>query len=290
MTTSLEMKVSPQNFENIIITGTNGKSYKLGELIFRGPIYRCVELKDPSHPDMNPEFSCKVILKKTLDKKGIESLIREVEILRKIHHENVLGLHDLLETEGFVFLIMPFMEGGSLLDKIVQRKKFSEADARRVITQIANGLAYLHSHGICHRDIKPENIFCSGEEENFRVVITNFRLSKDFSHGELMTEDCGTPQYAAPEVYKHQGSYSEACDIWSLGVLTYGLETGFFPFDYTDLKRLPYAVCNGRYNKSRLTKLSQPAQEFITRLLRVDPKERPTASDLVKSDKWLSVS
>jgi len=270
--------------------GKNGQCYVLNRVIGHGPfstVYHCIDESDPSHP----AYSCKVTQKDLLMRYSRTNLVREVSILHSIQHDNIVPLHDLLETDDFVCLIFPYMEGGELFDKIAARKRFTEADAREVLIQIASGLEYLHSHGICHRDIKPENILCTGEEEHFRVAISSFELAAFYGKGEIMTSSCGTLHYVAPEVIAHNGPYTEACDIWSFGVVAYVLFTGCFPFS-GQYNRLACNIARGMYNRAKLRMcgVSQEACAFIDRLLCLNPAERPTASELLKNDPWLNAS
>jgi len=179
------------------------------------------------------------------------------------------------------------MGGGDLFSKVEKKGRFSEAEARRILIQVARGLEYLHSVGICHRDIKPENILCSEEDEGFTVKIADFGLSRLFGVNELMTTNCGSPYYAAPEVLAHTDPYNESCDIWGFGVLAYILLTGHFPFSAPD-NALPALIKSGKYNLKNLAarKVSIPAQEFIARLLVLDAKSRPTATEILR-DPWL---
>ena len=264
------------------------KTYHLQEMIGKGGygcVYRCFDVAD------NKRYACKVVAKRNLTDKSVKNLQREVNILFKVkQHENLLGLHDLVETDYFVCIIMPHMEGGSLFKKIHAGTGFSEATARGILMQIARGIEYLHTLKICHRDLKPNNILCTAEPEHYRVVISDYGLSKPFGPNDLLETDCGTPYYEAPEIYKHEGAYSEKCDIWSFGVIAYVLFTGWFPFDCKDLKYLPNVIIPGNYNRERLSVVSPAAREFIDRLLRVNPGERPTASDLVSKDPWLNAT
>jgi len=226
--------------------------------------------------------------------------MQEIDIIRRVqHHPHIIGLIDIFEEGSRVFFIMPFMEGGDLFHKLSRkprdRRRFTEAEVRRILLQIARGIEYLHGLHICHRDLKPENLLCTREEENFQVVIADFGLSKDFEQGKMRTE-CGSGFYAAPEVHRHE-EYTEKCDIWSYGVIAFVLFTGTFPFrdkDQNPPERLPksehlgYIVNNMEIEKGRMESLSPEAKEFLTRLLNQKaPEDRPTASDLVE-DPWLN--
>jgi len=271
--------------ENSRLAGAKGQSYLLQRKIGQGNsacVYRCIDVNDPART----RYACKVISKLSWDERTRGNLIREISILRDVHHENVLTMHDLLETGDLIFIIMPFMGGGELFEKISSGGHFSEHEARRVLTQIARGIEYLHSRGICHRDLKPENILCTDEPEDYRVVISDFGLSKVFGRGELMSTSCGTAHYAAPEIFMGR-PYTEACDMWSFGAVAYVLLTGTFPFA-GPRDQLPNLICSGKFNRRNLEirRISAPAIRFLERLLVVDQTARATASQIL-TDPWL---
>ncbi|KAH3746015.1 myosin light chain kinase [Pelomyxa schiedti] len=214
------------------------------------------------------------------------NLIREVEIMRSVVHPNVLSLIDLIEDTNNIYMVTPHMGGGELFNKIISRGHFTEADAVSIVKQICEAINFLHRQGICHRDLKPENILCSEEPVNFRVVISDFGLSKLFGRGELMKTACGTLQYAAPEVFTSR-VYSEACDMWTLGVITYVILTGCFPFNGT-YEDLMAKMSQPNYVKDNLTPVgvSLPAVAFIEGLLQVEASNRLHANNAL-SHPWL---
>ena len=259
------------------ITGAGGQSFYLSWEIgsgFSAVVYRAIDENDP----MKTNYACKVIAKTLLNLKEKENTIREISILRAAQHENTLRMIDLFETPTHLFIVMPLMHE-DLFDKISKRHRFTEADACEVLLQIARGLAYLHSVHICHRDIKPENILCSSEPEHFRVLIADYGLAKFFGRDQLLTSNCGSEHYVAPEVLLHSGPYSEACDIWSFGVVAYILFTGCFPFDDSVM------TLSGVYHKSNLevVGISAAGRAFIDSLFKLVPEERPTAAQLVEN-------
>jgi len=259
----------------------DGNSYHLISIVSDNgfsTVFRCVRERE------NPLFyACKVIAKRGRSEENVRRLIGVAEIMRRLHHQNVIELHDFAETADFIFFVMPFFEGGTLHEKLHQRGRFSEADSRRIVIQIARGLAYLHAEGICHRDIKLDNILCSGEEEDFRVVIYDFSLSAHFREGERMRTICGTPAYTAPEIFRGDRPYTEACDIWSLGVVAYTLLVGSYLPNAEDRPGFILDFPDG-------IQLSVAAREFLARLLAENPNERPTASYLLNEDPWLNAT
>ena len=146
-------------------------------------------------------------------------------------HPNVVSMTDLFETETDVYIVMEYMTGGELYDKIVKQKVFSEKEASAVICQIASVLKYLHSNNIVHRDLKPSNIlYCDESADPIGLRVSDFGFAKLLRHdnGMLMTP-CFTANFVAPEVLKSQG-YDKSCDIWSLGVILYVMLVGSLPF------------------------------------------------------------
>ncbi|KAH3762896.1 myosin light chain kinase [Pelomyxa schiedti] len=239
------------------------------------------------------ENTREVVAVKVIDKVNLVNqkqrinLLREVEIMRTVNHPNVLSLLDLIEDETCIYIVTPHMGGGELFNKITYHGHLTEGDAVTIVKQICEGINFLHSLGICHRDLKPENILCSEEPVNFRVVISDFGLSKLFGRGELMKTACGTLQYAAPEIFTSR-IYSEACDMWALGVIAYVMLTGCFPFDgtYHDLMN---KISRANYCKGNLNAVgvSPAAIAFIECLLQVEPSNRMQARDAL-AHPWLA--
>jgi len=243
--------------------------------------YTCCEVRKPS-----TLYACKVIPKIKFSEE-IPRVLREIQILYSVKHENIVHMFDLAEDKNFVFLFMPLMQD-TLFNEIYKRQTYTEEDAKIVISQILCGLAYLHGRGICHRDLKPENLFfCS----NGHVTLGGFEFAKYFGGGDLLKTVCGTKRYMAPEVVRNMfdvsAYYTTACDMWSLGVIAYILLTGRFPFPAEE-KHVLYAICNDPYDEAPLRNISPDGQAFIRRLLDKDPNNRPTALTLLQSDPWLN--
>jgi len=177
----------------------------------------------------------------------------EVEILKCIHHPNIVELIDLVTTEASVYLIMELVMGGHLQDRLKAHGPYREVHARSLIGQVVGAVRHLHDQNIIHRDIKPENILFAEPEEAASddgtprtevVKLTDFGLST-MKEGRLTTR-CGTPSYCAPELLSGEG-YGKAVDIWSLGVLTYVVLTGVQPFVGTDRQDLFRRIQKGQY-------------------------------------------
>uniref|UniRef100_A0A8C8YT72 Calcium/calmodulin dependent protein kinase ID n=1 Tax=Prolemur simus TaxID=1328070 RepID=A0A8C8YT72_PROSS len=180
-------------------------------------------------------FAVKCIPKKAL--KGKESSIEnEIAVLRKIKHENIVALEDIYESPNHLYLVMQLVSGGELFDRIVEKGFYTEKDASTLIRQVLDAVYYLHRMGIVHRDLKPENLLYYSQDEESKIMISDFGLSKMEGKGDVMSTACGTPGYVAPEVLA-QKPYSKAVDCWSIGVIyiTQNLSSAMFKDDLCEL-------------------------------------------------------
>lgn len=164
-------------------------------------------------------------------RKGGESeafLQREITIMRQLTHSHVVRTLDIFETSSVYQIVMEFLPGGSLFDKMAVTKAFSEDEVRKIMRQIFDGLKYIHSGGIVHRDLKPKNILLTSEGV---VRIADFGLSKfyDASSGKLMKTLIGTPQVIALEMVRDE-EYGIEVDAWACGIIMFSLVTGIPPF------------------------------------------------------------
>jgi len=128
----------------------------------------------------------------------IERVTREIHILRRIRHPHIIQLYDIIETKRQLFLITEFASGGELFDYIVSKQKLAENEACKFFQQIISGVEYIHRLNIVHRDLKPENLLL---DYNNSIKIIDFGLSNTYKDGETLKTACGSPCYAAPEVF-----------------------------------------------------------------------------------------
>jgi len=166
-------------------------------------------------------------------------LRREVEIMQRLEHPHIIILEGVYENSTTLMLVLEYARGMELFDSILQRKRYSEQDARPIFTQIAQALSYLHSLNIIHRDVKPENVILldSLSPEGFYpwAKLLDFGLSKmvGTEEGSAARTFVGTPCYLAPEVearaYGRGGGYGVKVDCWSLGAVLYVMLVARFP-------------------------------------------------------------
>ncbi|XP_043086051.1 calcium/calmodulin-dependent protein kinase IGb isoform X2 [Puntigrus tetrazona] len=216
-------------------------------------------------------FALKCVKKK--NKRDI-NLENEIAVLRKIKHDNVVCLEDFYESRTHYYLVMQLVSGGELFDRILDRGMYSEADASLVIRQVLEAVSYLHKNGIVHRDLKPENLLYYSPDENSKIMISDFGLSKMEDNG-VMSTACGTPGYVAPEVLA-QKPYSKAVDCWSIGVITYILLCGYPPFYEETETRLFSKIMKAQYefDSPFWDDISESAKDFIRNMMQKNPKMR----------------
>jgi len=220
------------------------------------------------------EVAIKCINKKNLKKDELQLLTREINIMQKLHHKNIIQLIEIFETQTELFLILELVSGGELFDQIVERGNYSESDAANLIRQVLEGIDYMHKHGVVHRDLKPENLLCASANI---IKIADFGLSKDLESGNLSTS-CGTPSYVAPEVLLG-GQYDNEVDMWSIGVITYVLLCGFTPFYGDNQRQLFERILHAKFDfpSPEWDDVSPMAKDFVKKLLVVNPAERLSA-------------
>lgn len=263
--------------------------YYVGEELGRGAFS---VVKKGKHKKTGEPVAIKVIEKKFVEKQDLMLLAREIDIMKKVDHPNVLRLFEVFETDETISLVMELVTAGELFYKIVEKGNYSEKDAADIVRQILKGVEYLHGQGICHRDLKPENLLCSGEEQGykpFRVIIADFGLSKAFNNGEVLETSCGTPDYVAPEVITAEGTYDSSVDMWSIGVITYVLLCGFSPFLSSTQHGLFDKIVRVEYDfpDPEWTNISESAKSFIRGLLIKDGSKRMTATQCLNHP-WLN--
>ena len=200
----------------------------------------------------------------------------------------------MIDTENVLYIILELADGGELFDKILEKIKFSEKEAKIHFYQMLSAVQYLHQHNIAHRDLKPENILLSNDDTNPLIKISDMGLSKLVDHTTFLQTFCGTPQYLAPEVLisrvRGDGSYGFEVDMWALGVILYILLSGCPPFspERTD-KSLIRQVCDGDYSfpKSKWASVDESAIDLVEKLMTVDISKRLTAEKALNHP-WLS--
>ncbi|CAO3615607.1 unnamed protein product [Cunninghamella blakesleeana] len=245
-------------------------------------------VKECSDCSSGKSYALKIILKKVIAGKE-HMLTSELEILKQVHHPHLISLHDLYETKDAVYIVTDLASGGELFQQLLDKGSYTERDACHLIAQILEGLAYLHDHDIVHRDIKPENLLFATKEPDSKLMITDFGLSKILKHhDDILMTACGTPGYVAPEVLLQKG-HGKPVDIWSVGVITFVLLSGYTPFYGEDQAELFENIMSGKYefDEEYWGEISDTAKNFVDRLLTFDPEKRITAKEALQHP-WIT--
>ncbi|KAJ6794200.1 CBL-interacting protein kinase 1-like [Iris pallida] len=181
------------------------------------------------------------------------------------------------------YMILEYVNGGELFDKIELKGKLSESEGRRLLQQLIDAISYCHDNGVYHRDLKPENVLIDAKGN---VKISDFGLSALLQHlgnDGLLHTTCGSPNYVAPEVLANRGYDGTLSDIWSCGVILYVILTGSLPFDDRNLAVLYQKILKGVFRKPK--GLSHGAQNLIHRILDPNPKTRINVEG-IRADSW----
>ena len=168
---------------------------------------------------------------KIIEEESLENIQNEKKVLLGVDHPFLVGMKYIINTDDHVFFVMDFVRGGELWQLLDDKIKLPEDHAKFYVLNIAIAIGYLHSKNIIYRDLKSENVMI--DESGF-LKLTDFGLTKILSQNEMATSFCGTPNYMAPEIVQKQQdpsiNYSFSVDWWSLGILTYEMLLGIFPF------------------------------------------------------------
>ena len=214
---------------------------------------------------------------------GAERFPREIRFVAQFHHPHILSLYDSGEVSGFLFYVMPFVEGESLAQRIAREGKLPISDTVRVLREVADALAYSHERGVVHRDIKPGNVMLAGRH----AVVTDFGVAKAVSasggdNNTTVGMAVGTPHYMAPEQAMGQGEIDGRADIYALGILGYEMLAGHPPFSGTPQQVLSAHVMETPKD-IREVRPGTPAvlADVVMRCLAKDPADRWQRADEV---------
>ncbi|KAJ3178720.1 hypothetical protein HDU85_005123 [Gaertneriomyces sp. JEL0708] len=225
----------------------------------------------------------KIIQKGSLKKQShITRLKREVRIMRLLHHPNITRLHDVMETDKEIVLVMEHVNGGELFDYIVAHKRVTEKVARKLFRQMVSALDYCHQSSVIHRDLKPENLLL---DQDHNVKLIDFGFVKLFDRDDQLKTFCGSPYYASPEMILGKQYEGPEVDVWSLGVILYALINGHLPFRDPNTGELFKKISLGSYER-KTEWMSDASADLIKRLLTVEPEARATIEE-IKRHPWV---
>uniref|UniRef100_A0A4W5RCZ3 non-specific serine/threonine protein kinase n=1 Tax=Hucho hucho TaxID=62062 RepID=A0A4W5RCZ3_9TELE len=212
-----------------------------------------------------------------------KELFREVRIMKLLNHPNIVKLFEVIETEKTLYLIMEYASGGEVFDYLVAHGRMKEKEARAKFRQIVSAVQYCHQKCIVHRDLKAENLLLDAD---MNIKIADFGFSNEFTMGNKLDTFCGSPPYAAPELFQGKKYDGPEVDVWSLGVILYTLVSGSLPFDGQNLKELRERVLRGKYRIPFY--MSTDCENLLKKFLILNPTKRGSLEQIMK-DRWMNV-
>ncbi|XP_037740368.1 MAP/microtubule affinity-regulating kinase 4 isoform X1 [Chelonia mydas] len=255
-------------------------NYRLLKTIGKGNF---AKVKLARHILTGREVAIKIIDKTQLNPTSLQKLFREVRIMKGLNHPNIVKLFEVIETEKTLYLVMEYASAGEVFDYLVSHGRMKEKEARAKFRQIVSAVHYCHQKNIVHRDLKAENLLLDADAN---IKIADFGFSNEFTLGSKLDTFCGSPPYAAPELFQGKKYDGPEVDIWSLGVILYTLVSGSLPFDGQNLKELRERVLRGKYRVPFY--MSTDCETILRRFLVLNPAKRCTLEQIMK-DKWINI-
>ncbi|XP_073792072.1 serine/threonine-protein kinase MARK2 isoform X44 [Danio rerio] len=254
--------------------------YRLLKTIGKGNF---AKVKLAKHILTGKEVAVKIIDKTQLNSSSLQKLFREVRIMKLLNHPNIVKLFEVIETEKTLYLVMEYASGGEVFDYLVAHGRMKEKEARAKFRQIVSAVQYCHQKCIVHRDLKAENLLLDAD---MNIKIADFGFSNEFTLGNKLDTFCGSPPYAAPELFQGKKYDGPEVDVWSLGVILYTLVSGSLPFDGQNLKELRERVLRGKYRIPFY--MSTDCENLLKKFLVLNPTKRGSLEQIMK-DRWMNV-
>ncbi|XP_071368486.1 MAP/microtubule affinity-regulating kinase 3a isoform X8 [Centroberyx affinis] len=261
-------------------------NYRLLKTIGKGNF---AKVKLARHILTGREVAIKIIDKTQLNPNSLQKLFREVRIMKILNHPNIVKLFEVIETERTLYLVMEYASGGEVFDYLVAHGRMKEKEARAKFRQIVSAVQYCHQKHIVHRDLKAENLLLDAD---MNIKIADFGFSNEFTLGNKLDTFCGSPPYAAPELFQGKKYDGPEVDVWSLGVILYTLVSGSLPFDGQNLKELRERVLRGKYRIPFY--MSTDCENLLKRFLVLNPAKRGTlevreeGENQIMKDRWIN--
>ena len=261
--------------------------WTLGKELGRGAFSRV--LLAHNKKDADKWAAVKIMTLKHMKSEDVVSVKREVDIMRKLKHRNIVHFYDFFDEDGEMYVVLEYLRGGELFTRLQKKEVYSEKDARNLVFVLLNALKHMHDMDIVHRDLKPENLLMASDENDADVKIADFGFAA-YAPEPTLTDACGTPAYVAPEVL-NKNPHGKPADMWSLGVITYILLGGYAPFDGVDLHAMYKQIraAKFKFHEDYWVDVSASAKGFIRHLLVVDTSARLTADQALEHE-WVKMA
>lgn len=254
--------------------------FEIGKLLGHGTFAKVYHAKNIK---TNESVAIKVIDKEKILKGGLIAHIkREISILRRVRHPNIVQLFEVMATKAKIYFVMEYVRGGELFNKVA-KGRLKEEVARKYFQQLISAVGFCHARGVYHRDLKPENLLL---DENGDLKVSDFGLSAvsdEIKQDGLFHTFCGTPAYVAPEVLGRKGYDAAKVDIWSCGVVLFVLMAGYLPFHDQNVMAMYKKIYKGEFRCPRW--FSAELVRLLTRLLDINPDTRITIAEVMEN-RW----
>ncbi|XP_031504211.1 CBL-interacting serine/threonine-protein kinase 12-like [Nymphaea colorata] len=254
--------------------------YEVGKLLGHGTFAKVYYARNVKTGE---SVAIKVLDKEKILKSGLISHIkREISVLRRVRHPNIVQLFEVMATKTKIYFVMEFVRGGELFGRVA-KGRLKEETARRYFQQLVSAVEFCHSRGVYHRDLKPENLLL---DENGDLKVSDFGLSAvsdQIRQDGLFHTFCGTPAYVAPEVLARKGYDGAKVDIWSCGVILFVLMAGYLPFHDQNVMAMYRKIYKGEFRCPRW--FSPELSRLLCRLLDTNPETRITIPELMEN-RW----
>ncbi|CAH1112823.1 unnamed protein product [Psylliodes chrysocephalus] len=203
--------------------------------------------------------------------------------MKRLDHQHIIKLYQVMETKNMIYLVSEYASQGEIFDYIARYGRMTEDHSRSKFWQILSAVEYCHDRNIVHRDLKAENLLL---DSNNNIKIADFGFSNYYTVGGQLSTWCGSPPYAAPEVFEGKKYVGPEIDIWSLGVVLYVLVCGALPFDGCSLQALRDRVLSGRFRIPYF--MSSDCESLIRKMLVLEPNKRYSVQQ-IKKHRWMQM-
>ncbi|KAF5404931.1 Non-specific serine/threonine protein kinase [Paragonimus heterotremus] len=255
--------------------------YKLDRTIGTGNF---AKVKLATHLSTGKQVAIKIIDKSELSSSSRKKLSREVNLMKGLDHPNIIKLLEIIDTEKIMYLVLEYASGGELYEYLAVHGRMKEKTAREKFRQILSAVEYCHQKCIIHRDLKMENLLL---DSDLNIKLADFGFANEYQVGKKLNTFCGSPPYAAPELFRGKEYEGPEVDVWSLGVILFKLVTGNLPFDGHSLSELRERVLRGRYRIPFY--MSTECERLLKKMLVLNPAKRYSLQALMK-DRWVNMT